>query len=58
LPAIAWRCAPNYRRPRRFTAVTVPADSFFVMGDSRARSNDPRRARQVPASSVFAVMVD
>jgi signal peptidase I len=49
---------PNYCGPRRFAAVTVPADSVFVMGDSRARSNDSRCAGPVPASSVFAVMVD
>jgi signal peptidase I len=49
---------PNYCGPRRFAAVTVPADSVFVMGDSRAQSNDSRCAGPVPASSVFAVMVD
>ncbi|GIJ35265.1 signal peptidase I [Micromonospora sediminimaris] len=49
---------PNYCGPRRFAAVTVPADSVFVMGDSRARSNDSRCAGPVPVSSVFAVMVD
>jgi signal peptidase I len=49
---------PNYCGPRRFAAVTVPADSVFVMGDSRARSSDSRCAGPVPASSVFAVMVD
>jgi len=49
---------PNNCGPRRFAAVTVPADSVFVMGDSRARSNDSRCAGPVPASSVFAVMVD
>ena len=48
---------PNYCGPRRFTAVTVPADSVFVMGDSRAQSNDSRCAGPVPASSVFAIMV-
>lgn len=47
---------PNHCGPRRFAAVTVPADSVFVMGDSRARSNDSRCAGPVPASSVFAVM--
>src|SRR4029453_16768502 len=49
---------PNYCGPRRFAAVTVPAESVFVMGDSRARSNDSRCAGPVPASSVFAVRVD
>ncbi|GAA1843494.1 signal peptidase I [Asanoa iriomotensis] len=49
---------PNYCGPRRFAAVTVPADSVFVMGDSRARSNDSRCFGPVPASSVFAVKVD
>jgi signal peptidase I len=49
---------PSYCGPRRFASVTVPADSVFVMGDSRARSNDSRCAGAVPASSVFAVMVD
>ena len=49
---------PNYCGPRRFAPVTVPAYSVFVMGDSRARSNDSRCAGPVPASSVFAVMVD
>lgn len=43
--------------PRRFAAVTVPADSVFLMGDSRARSNDSRCAGPLPVSSVFAVMV-
>ncbi|MGA3527274.1 S26 family signal peptidase [Melissospora conviva] len=38
----------------------MPADSVFVMGDSRARSNDSRCAGPVPVpvSSVFAAMVD
>ncbi|MFC0527174.1 signal peptidase I [Phytohabitans kaempferiae] len=49
---------PNHCGARRFAAVTVPADSVFVMGDSRARSNDSRCAGPVPASSVFAVMTD
>jgi signal peptidase I len=49
---------PNHCGPRRFAAVTVPADSVFVMGDSRARSSDSRCAGPVPVSSVFAVMVD
>ncbi len=49
---------PNYCGPRRFATVTVPADSVFVMGDSRARSNDSRCAGPVPVSSVFAVMVN
>jgi signal peptidase I len=49
---------PNYCGPRRFAPVTVPADSVFVMGDSRARSNDSRCAGPVPMSSVFAVMVN
>jgi signal peptidase I len=48
---------PNYCGPRRFAAITVPAGSVFVMGDSRARSNDSRCAGPVPASSVFAVRV-
>ncbi|MFY1689566.1 signal peptidase I [Plantactinospora sp. WMMB782] len=49
---------PNHCGPRRFVAVTVPADSVFVMGDSRARSNDSRCAGPVPVSSVLAVMAD
>jgi signal peptidase I len=49
--------APGYCGPRRFAAVTVPANSVFLMGDSRARTNDSRCAGPVPASSVFAVMV-
>jgi signal peptidase I len=49
---------PNYCGPRRFVAVTVPAESVFVMGDSRAQSSDSRCAGPVPASSVFAVMGD
>ena len=49
---------PNHCGPRRFAAVTVPAESVFGMGDSRARSNDSRCAGPVPSSSVFAVMVD
>ncbi|GIG93426.1 hypothetical protein Pen02_83620 [Plantactinospora endophytica] len=49
---------PNHCGPRRFAAVTVPADSVFVMGDSRARSNDSRCAGPLPASSVFAVMAE
>ncbi|MEV4721285.1 signal peptidase I [Micromonospora noduli] len=47
----------DYCGPRRFAAVTVPADSVFLMGDSRARSNDSRCAGPLPVSSVFAVMV-
>ncbi|MDG4791531.1 signal peptidase I [Micromonospora sp. WMMD1102] len=49
---------PHSCGSRRFAAVTVPADSVFVMGDSRARSNDSRCAGPVPVSSVFAVMAD
>ena len=49
---------PNYCGPRRFAPVTVPADSVFVIGDSRARSNDSRCAGPVPVSTVYAVMVD
>jgi signal peptidase I len=48
---------PDRCGSRRFAAVTVPADSIFVMGDSRGRSSDSRCAGPVPASSVFAVMV-
>ncbi|GIJ11880.1 hypothetical protein Van01_50940 [Micromonospora andamanensis] len=49
---------PAYCGPRRFAPVTVPADSVFLLGDSRARSNDSRCAGPVPVSSVFAVIVD
>ncbi|MGA3488132.1 S26 family signal peptidase [Micromonosporaceae bacterium DT55] len=49
---------PELLRAAPFAAVTVPADSVFVMGDSRARSNDSRGAGPVPVSSVFAAMVD
>lgn len=49
---------PNHCGSRRFAAATVPADSVFVMGDSRARSNDSRCAGPLPASSVFAVMAE
>ncbi|MCZ7423656.1 signal peptidase I [Verrucosispora sp. WMMA2121] len=49
---------PGLCGPRRFAPVTVPPDSVFVLGDSRARSTDSRCAGPVPVSSVFAVMVD
>lgn len=52
MPPSPYSCGPH-----RFGPVAVATGTVFVMGDSRAVSNDSRCAGPVPAMSVFAVMI-
>ena len=43
----------RYRDVRSETTVTVPADSFFVLGDNRSNSDDSRDWGFVPATAII-----
>lgn len=48
---------PSYRDDRSFPEITVPADSFFVLGDHRNMSQDSRDFGSIPQESVYGKAV-
>ncbi len=48
---------PSYRDDRSFPETTVPADSFFVLGDHRNMSSDSRDFGSIPQESVYGKAV-
>jgi signal peptidase I len=48
---------PAYRDDRSFPETTVPADSFFVLGDHRNMSSDSRDFGAIPQQSVYGKAV-
>lgn len=49
--------SPHSCGPRRFGPVAVATGTVFVMGDTRAASNDSLCVGPIPATSIFAVMI-
>lgn len=47
----------SYRDDRSFPETTVPADSFFVLGDHRNMSSDSRDFGAIPQQSVYGKAV-
>ena len=47
----------SYRDDRSFPETTVPADSFFVLGDHRNMSQDSRDFGSIPQESVYGKAV-
>ena len=48
---------PSYRDDRSYPESTVPADSFFVLGDHRNMSSDSRDFGPIPHDSVYGKAV-
>ncbi len=48
---------PSYRDDRSLPEITVPADSFFVLGDHRNMSQDSRDFGAIPQQSVYGKAV-
>jgi signal peptidase I len=48
---------PTYRDDRSIPETTVPADSFFVLGDHRNMSSDSRDFGAIPQESVYGKAV-
>ena len=48
---------PDRRDDRTIAAITVPADSYFMMGDNRASSCDSRAWGTVPRANVIGTVV-